>query len=142
MKGPLLLFIVWLGVFTAGYWYLLEFEFTPGSVAGVPQKWPTGSQLSQAQGTFDLVVFAHPRCPCTRATIGELAILMARCERRVKARVLFVKPAKAGAEWRETDLWRAAEVIPGVTVIWDDDGMEAKLFGAQTSGLVLLFDFE
>jgi hypothetical protein len=80
---------------------------------------------------------AHPLCPCSRASVGELASLMTRAAGRLAARVVFVR--YAGLEV-ETDLWRSAAAIPGVTVIADEGGREAKLFGAATSGQALLFD--
>jgi hypothetical protein len=135
-----LLGIAWLGLLGAGYWLLLDFELSPGSPAAALPSWPTNGPLSRTVGSFDLLVFAHPRCPCTRATIGELAILMAHCPQRVAARVLFFRPARGSDKWSETDLWRAAAVIPGVTARWDDDGIEAKRFGARTSGQVFVYD--
>jgi hypothetical protein len=42
--------------------------------------------------------------------------------------------------WEQTDLWRKASGLPGVTVVRDDDGRVAQLFGAATSGQTLLYD--
>ena len=36
--------------------------------------------------------------------------------------------------------WRSAAAIPGVTVHVDHDGGEARRFGAETSGFVVLYD--
>jgi hypothetical protein len=58
---------------------------------------------------------------------------------RVTAHVLFIRPAGAGAEWVETDLWEAAAAIPGVRVTTDEGGREAARFGAGASGLTLLY---
>jgi hypothetical protein len=87
-------------------------------------------------------MLAHPRCPCTRASIGELSLLMARCQGQVDTRVLFLKPAGAGEDWWKTDLWESASAIPGVSVLLDEDGAEARHFGAVTSGQTLLYDAE
>jgi hypothetical protein len=80
---------------------------------------------------------AHPRCPCTRASIEELSKVLARSSTPVDVQVLFYKPR--GADWAPTDLWRQAVAIPGVQAIWDEDGMAAERFGARTSGHTLLF---
>jgi hypothetical protein len=85
------------------------------------------------------LIFAHPRCPCTRATIGELAVIMARCRDRVDARVLFYKPKGSAPDWEQTDTWRDAGRIPGVRVGVDPDGAEAARFSARTSGHALLY---
>jgi len=70
---------------------------------------------------------AHPHCPCTRATLGELAVLMARVQKRVNAVVVFVVPNGVPEKWEETDLWRNAAQIPGVRVLKDVGGKEAAV---------------
>jgi hypothetical protein len=86
-------------------------------------------------------MLAHPRCSCTRASVAELAELIARAPQRSKVYVVFVRPGRLGAsaDWERTDLWRQAAAIPGVTVTRDDDGREAGLFRAETSGQTFLY---
>jgi hypothetical protein len=38
----------------------------------------------------------HPHCPCSRASIGELSILMAHSRGRLAAFVVFVEPPGFG----------------------------------------------
>jgi hypothetical protein len=71
--------------------------------------------------------------------MGELEKIMARLHGKVTAYVLFLKPEGSGAEWDDTGLCRTAAAIPGVKVISDIDGVEARRFGAETSGHTLLF---
>jgi len=85
-------------------------------------------------------MFAHPRCPCTRASINELAVLMAQCEGKLNAHVAFFQPDDAKSDWSQTDLWFSASRIPDVEVFADEEGSEARRFGAATSGQVLLYD--
>jgi hypothetical protein len=85
-------------------------------------------------------MLAHPRCACTRASVGELAELIMRAHDRPKAYVVFIKPAGTTSTWNDTDLWQSAAAIPGVSVIRDDDGRETERFGAETSGSTLLYD--
>jgi hypothetical protein len=66
--------------------------------------------------------------------------MMARMQGKVDAYVLFLKPGQSGIEWEDTDLRRSAAAIPSVRVLWDVDGVEARGFGAETSGHTLLFD--
>jgi hypothetical protein len=42
--------------------------------------------------------------------------------------------------WEKTGLWRSASALPDVTVVRDDDGVEARRFGVETSGQTLLYD--
>jgi hypothetical protein len=87
-----------------------------------------------------LVMFAHPKCPCTRASIGELAELATRCVGRVDICVLFFAPSLEEKSWRRTDLWQSAADIPDARVMVDIAGKKSERFGAQTSGHVLLYD--
>ena len=60
----------------------------------------------------------------------------------VNAKAIFVKPADFGDAWEKTDLWNSATDIPGVNVTTDDQGVEARLFGSETSGQVALYSAE
>jgi CBS domain-containing protein len=116
-----------------------RYEATPGSPGQTPATWPAESRVARASDRPTLVMLAHPKCVCTRASIAELAELMARLPGRVAARVLFMKPHEFPDGWEQTDTWRSAEHIPGVTVIRDVDGKEAARFGAVTSGQTALY---
>jgi len=136
----LLSIVVWLIVVGIGLSYLWTYESTPGLVAAAPLNWPADSQLQPASDRASLVMLVHPQCPCTRASIGELAAIMAHCEGRVNAYVLFMKPEGSAENWEKTDLWQSAAKIPGVSVISDPNGEEAQRFHAATSGQTLLYD--
>lgn len=128
----------WVVCVAAGVRALVVYENRLGAVATVPQSWP-GSRVPLAAGKMTLVMLAHPHCPCTRASIGELARIMAQADGRLAAYVLFAKPAQADADWDDSGLRRSAASIPGVTTLPDEDGAEAARFGAETSGYALLF---
>jgi hypothetical protein len=132
--------ISWLLAISFGLWMLWGYENTPGTAAQPPHQWPADSNISAARDHATLVMLAHPHCPCTRATIGELASIMAHSQGRLTAYVLFLKPAGFSEEWEKSDLWQSAASIPGVTAVIDDEGAEAKRFHAATSGQTLLYD--
>jgi hypothetical protein len=115
-----------------------RYEHGAGTVAAAPAVWPSASALEHA-GRPTLVLVAHPLCPCTRASIAELAEIMTRTRGGVDAYVLLVRhpglPRRDGIE----DLAAAAAAIPGVRVREDPDGVEARRFGAATSGQTLLY---
>jgi hypothetical protein len=129
----------WLAAVVAGFAWLAIYSNTPGAAAHAEAAWPTGSAISLDPNGPTLVMLAHPRCTCTRASLAELEELLARAPKRPRAYVVFIKPGAAGAEWEKTDLWKTAARIPGVTVVRDDQGVEARRFGAETSGQVLLY---
>lgn len=132
--------ILWLFAISIGLWFLLSYENTPGVSANPPALWPTDSKIQRPTAHATLVMLVHPHCPCTRATIGELAELMAHCQGRLTAYVLFLKPAGFADDWEKTDLWHSAASIPGVNVMVDDDGAEARRFHSATSGQTILYD--
>jgi hypothetical protein len=132
--------LVWLASVTAGLAWLAAYENGPGVAAHAPPHWPADSRLAHDATRPTLVMLAHPRCVCTRASLSELAELMVRAHDRPKAYVVFIKPAGTSDAFHDTDLWDSAQRIPGVTVIRDDDGKETERFGAETSGTTLLYD--
>jgi hypothetical protein len=138
---------VWLGTTAAwllisgfGLSHLLRYSATPGAQSDPPGTRPELAGWSPPAGVHTLVLAIHPHCPCSRATLGELDAIMARCRGHLAARVLFVRPAGFDESWVRTDLWRHACRIPGASVAIDDRGREALSLGARTSGQVVLYD--
>ena len=104
-----------------------------------PAHWPL-KNLDYASDRFTLVMLAHPKCPCTRASIGELEQIMAHGQNKLQAYVFFVKPKNFSESWAESDLWKRAEAIPGVKLILDEEGNQARYFNGSTSGQTYLYD--
>ena len=132
--------ILWLLLAGAGLWFVSEYENTPGIAAAPSAQFPAKSQLKRVSGHPTLVMVAHPHCPCTRASMGELELLMAQNQNNVTTYVLFLKPTGFTDDWENTDLWQTASEIPGVRVVQDKDGKEAEFFNAATSGQTFLYD--
>lgn len=124
----------------AGTGALLRYENTPGRPGGAPPHWPPDSAISRSTSQYTLVMLAHPNCPCTRASVAEMEVLMTRFGGRLTAYVLFSKPGAEAPEVRGTDRWKRAEAIPGVSVVYDRGGLEAKRFGGEVSGQTMLYD--
>ncbi len=131
---------VWVLAVVAGLGVLYDYENRPGAPASPAGQWPAESRIPRDPEKHTLVLFAHPWCPCTTATIGELEILMARGRGQITARVLFARPQGSPESWEHTALWRSAAAIPGVTVQADQGQVEAALFGTSASGHALLYD--
>jgi hypothetical protein len=132
-------FAVWLCAISGGTVWMTRHSNIPGPDGDVPALWPAQSTIALARTNSTLVMFAHPRCPCTRASINELEVLMARTQGRISAHVVFLRPAELPATWTETSLWRQAAAIPGVTVQMDINGAEARRFGSGTSGDTMVY---
>jgi hypothetical protein len=107
----------------------------PGPGATPPPHWPVESRLQTTPGLSTLVILIHPDCPCSRASLRELEQILARAVEPVSAYALFVGPEAA-----ETSLWKTAAAISSLRVVADPDGVEARRFGAVTSGQVIVYD--
>lgn len=132
--------VLWLLVAAGGLWVVVAYENAPGEGAAAPSRWPTDSRLARSTDTPTLVMLAHPQCSCSRASVSELAEALARAGSPAKTYVLFLKPTGFSDGWEQSELWKSAAAIPGVTAVRDDDGLEAGRFGASTSGQTLLYD--
>lgn len=119
---------------------LLRYANTPGALARPPIEWPANAPIKMARGRYTLAVFVHPQCPCSQATVEELAHIIACCRAQVETNVLVFSPSDAAPDWVHSDLWNSATRIPTVRVLEDRDASAARRFGAMTSGQVLLFD--
>jgi hypothetical protein len=131
---------LWLLAVVGGVVALEVHSNSAGDAGAPPDRWPKESRIPLDAGQPTLVFFAHPRCPCTRASLGELELLMAGVQGVVSAHVLFIRPEGVADAWVETDLWRTAAAIPGVTMHRDDTGVETRRFGSETSGETLLYE--
>src|SRR5947208_2212449 len=100
--------IAWLFAIGVGLHRILAYENAPGSSGASSVEWPADSRIARTPGLPTLVIMIHPHCPCSRATIGELAVLMTQAQGLVNAHVLFVKPEGLSEEWEKTDLWSSA----------------------------------
>jgi hypothetical protein len=132
--------LVWLVAIAAGTRALLSYENTPGRVGNVPKRWPAGSGIEQATDRPTLVMLVHPQCPCTRASVAELAKIIAKIHGKVRAYVLVSKPRDRSVDWIDTAVWKAAKAIPDVSVLVDVDGEESRRFGGETSGQTIVFN--
>jgi hypothetical protein len=139
----LLAIAAWAVAVLAGTIALWRYKTRPGDIGPFSATWPGASALHRESGRPTLVVFAHPYCPCSHATVTELAIALSRRSARTVTHVMFSVPSATPADaasWDETPLWRAASRLPGVHVAIDTAGREARAFGARTSGQTFVYD--
>lgn len=148
--------LLWFAACAAGVVWLVAYENVPASAVGgravesgerLP-RWPVESAIPFGGEGSTLVMFVHPQCPCTRASLAELEKIVARASRSADAssaqplhlRIVTFAPTQPVAHWSRSDLLAQAAAIPGAIVHRDDDGREAALFGAAASGHAMLFD--
>ena len=131
---------VWLACCATGLWVVWAWDNSPGESARAQARWPADSTLTRDPAGPTLVMLVHPQCTCSRASLTELAELLARARPRPRTFVLFLKPAGFAEGWEQTDTWQTATSLPGVTVVRDDQGAQSARFGAATSGQTFLYD--
>jgi len=136
VTAPLL--ALW-GVAVAFGWYAIgSYGAKAGGSSGPPESWPAQSQVHRTD-RFTLLLFLHPMCPCSKASLAQFSKLVAEFHGEVNPHVLFILPVGADDTWQTSGLYKQALEIQDVTVDVDVDRQEAKLFGATTSGGCLLF---
>ncbi|HVR41158.1 MAG TPA: RedB protein [Thermoanaerobaculia bacterium] len=132
--------VVWAGTVAAAYRAIQKFESTPGRAANARATWPSDSKLVRNDGAPTLVMTVHPHCSCSRASIEELQAVIEKSPRTLRTYVVVFRPRQMKSGWEETEVVKEARKLRGARVVMDDDGREAKRFGAFTSGQTYVYD--
>ncbi len=132
----------WLVPVVAGIWVIglaigaraaYHYATDAGASGATPEIWPDSSSLTPAPRGATAVVFVHPECPCSRATLHELAAVT-RDQPLGDAKLLVVFEGRG-----DGDLWRDAGRTPRLERVLDEAGEGAR-FGVQTSGFTVVYD--
>lgn len=133
-------FGAWLVAVVAASMLLWRYSSAPGSIGEAPSRLPAKlvTGVPETPG-FVLLMAVHPKCPCSRATVAELAKILAHSPGVCRPIVFAFKPHTEPDSWIETDLCHAARRL-GAEIRIDVDGSAALEMGMLTSGQVLLYD--
>lgn len=138
--GIAAMLLLWVGGSAFGFRTLLDYSLTPGLRADTLPSWPEQSAITASAHVPTLVLFLHPKCPCSRASVEEFDRIMAQTGGKVRAFAVFAQPKGWSAKETQSALWKRVSRIPGVQLVLDPDGKEADRFGVLTSGHVLAYD--
>ncbi len=138
-RWALLAVCLWSAAVVVGFATLWRHDATPGVLGTPPVQWPANDAAALDPQRLTLVTFAHPHCPCTMATLGELARLLASRPEAFAATVAFYSDPELGPGWERSASWDRAASIPGVTVRCDPSGAAARTFAARTSGFTVVY---
>lgn len=133
---------LWFAALIAGFAALTRYDLTPGSrgaVASDPEGAHSRIPLARSDSSWTLVVFAHPECPCTGATLENVDRLAAENGDRLEVRIVIVPISDSAAGGSGRNVARARE-LTRAEIVRDDSGSIARSFGVATSGDALLFD--
>ena len=131
--------LAWIGVVPLGFTLLEREEFTPLATSAVSDHFPPGSTIKLSADKPTLVLFFHPYCPCSRASLSELDQVLGETDNKLATTVVFTIANGEPAGWDQADLWKSAHAMPGVNVLVDQGGMEARRFAVTGSGHALLY---
>jgi len=130
---------VWLLAAGGGTIALIARESQQAERTSTPGTWPGNTSLHRAPGRSTLLMFVHPNCPCTRASIAQLLQVVDRMPPAERPETIFVSRPAAVKDWRSEWLTSMAAAVPGSTIVRDENAVEASRFGAAASGHVLLY---
>lgn len=119
---------------------LWRYGNTPGDPGGKPVGWKVPASLHVSSDRPTLLVFAHPKCPCTRATMSAIERLQRNVPGGFETQVVFFEPPDADPSWRRTGLWERAGRLREARVVPDPGGSLAADAGASVSGSVAVVD--
>lgn len=136
--GIAVLVMLWVTLVMAGLWGLEAYKASAPETSAVSLQavYPEFQAASDRAGLPRLVMFLHPQCPCSRASLVELREILARCP-STEAEIVLVKPPGTPPGWDDTAVVREAQSLPR-TKRTQDNGTLAQRLGAETSGHLLL----
>lgn len=129
-------------IVTIGSWLLI----CVGSIYGFQeyknQAGLIGSDFSDSEGVikgpFHILMFIHPKCPCSVASLNALELIIRSCHSQPSAEVIVVGADESQIASNAFALVAKARAIPDA-IVRSELLNEAKLYGARTSGhLVVL----
>lgn len=119
---------------------MMNYQSTQGAAGQTPRQWPAQARVKLDSQRDTLVMFVHPQCACTEASLDELNRVLARCSVNVAAQIWFFQPVGLPTSWSQSTLRHNAAAIPTLIVQNDVGGEQARIFGAETSGYVVLYN--
>lgn len=109
----------------------------PTYYQGLITNWPESSEIERRDLSPHLLVFVHPYCPCTRASLKNLKDHVQ--SKRLNVTVVQLRSTRFDGIY--SPISAIEEVIRerDWNLVFDTDGVEARKFGVVTSGECLLF---
>jgi hypothetical protein len=126
---------LWTAALVSGFALVHVDMAAPGKSLPAPAAWPIDASLTLDAATPTILIFAHPKCPCTRATVRQLASLSPD----LRASVTLVLSGPALRTYENQPLATLAHELLGASIALDPSGVDARRFGAQTSGHVVAY---
>jgi hypothetical protein len=130
---------LWSAAVIAGIQRIWSYQNTPGEQVSVPTTWPGSSLVSIDRERSTVMMFVHPLCSCTRASLIEFREALNVMNRPPAVWIVLLSPQGIVKDWNE-HIAAIAQRIPEATIVTDVEGEAAHRFGASTSGHVVVYD--
>ncbi len=134
-RANLILPLAWFVLIAASLAALEAYKARPGEMVAASGQSHAAPPVPE--GTLRILLFAHPLCPCTRATLHELRLLVEQAATRPTVEIVMRGYDGLAPP---TPLVELAQAIPGATVRALVDDQEPDRYGARTSGHVVVLD--
>jgi hypothetical protein len=136
---PRLLIPLWLLLTGLGFSLVSSYGSEPGEATTAPDSIDFALINIDKTPSNKLLMFLHPKCSCSLASVNEMARLMSRIKNKPELYIYFADPFE-NDELINSQLWQLSNNIPNSHVIRDKDSSIAKQLQAETSGSVILYD--
>lgn len=136
----LVVYTIWLALLLIGHTIMFEYELTAGPLSNSKRIFPECTSLQLAHSSQNLILFLHPACPCSSATVDEFCQLMRVGKKDAVGTVVFLMPDDKEGEWSLLPIMSRVRKIPNVSILQDANGALAETFGVITSGHLLIYD--
>ncbi len=130
---------VWCIAVASGFALLSLYSQRSSPESQPPRVWPEHVLLECPSGVAKLLVFIHPKCPCTSATLSELDRLIAEVGTGLQVVFLVDCPEDLRDDWMYSESTSRCRSMPQSSTVVDYDGKLAREFHATTSGFCLLY---
>jgi len=131
---------VWFAAAVFGISSLHKYSSTPAPSDPPRGNWPLASAIVPCSTKSTFVIFLHPHCPCSRASVAAMNEIMNTFPNSAEFHAVFVRPAGVNADWLQSDLYQACKGNDRLVTSIDDNGVEAVKFGAKASGQTYIYD--
>ncbi len=128
---------VWLNLILASIYYMSNYMFKESVESQAPSVFPANNWVKLNTRKNNLVLFLHPHCPCSFATVNELKRVLARTD--VDLSVVFIDLDKSYDLSRQ-ELFKQVSQIKAAKIIIDKNNVMTKAFKVYTSGTILAYN--
>ncbi|MDA8792481.1 hypothetical protein N9N67_04500 [Bacteriovoracaceae bacterium] len=117
-----------------------EYSLGSGEKSQLKSSWPNESSLKFNPGKYNLVMFLHPECTCSKASLFHFKEILSEIKHdNLDSKIIFTMPKEKEKEWINSALVKEVKEAGSIQLIFDQSSEEFKRFDAKTSGQAFLF---